>query len=659
MPRDLPLANGSLLVNFDARYQLRDVYFPHVGQENHTLGSVSRLGLWAEGRFTWLSEWDLDLRYRPDTLVTDVRGAHPELGLRLAAADVVDCERNVLLRRLTVGDDRGAPRRVRLFVHFDPHIGESALANCAYFDGARRAMICYKGDRYFLLGGRPAPAGFAAGVKGTAQLQGTWRDAEDGLLSGNAVANGFVDATLMFELELPAGGEASLFAWLAAGEALDEVTAHHEAAEHAPEALLERTARYWRFWLSRARRDFGDLPPAVADLYRRSLLTIRTQIDDNGAIVAANDSDIVAFGRDHYSYVWPRDAALVADTLDLAGYHELPRRFYVFLRRLLGQANYAFNGYLLHRYTPSGRVAASWHPSVGEGRLLLPIQEDGTALAVYGLCRHVAATGNADLIRDLYWEFVRPAADFMLIYRDPLTGLPRPSHDLWEEQYGVFLFTCSTVAAALEAAGALAAQLGEDEPAQDYAGAAAEIREGVAEHLYDPTLDRFVSMVQVGPDGSLRRDPALDSSMAGVFAFGLFPPHDPRVVRTMEAVRRGLENGPPVGGLARHASDYYHHVSGDYAAYQGNAWFVSTLWLADWLAETGDLGETRRWLEWCAARALPSGILAEQLHPHSGAPLSISPLTWSHAAFVASVERYLACHGRRSDPPKRRQRASI
>jgi GH15 family glucan-1,4-alpha-glucosidase len=109
MPRDLPLANGSLLVNFDARYQLRDVYFPHVGQENHTLGSASRLGLWAEGRFTWLSEWELDLRYRPDTLVTDVRGAHPELGLRLAAADAVDCERNVLLRRLTVATTGGPP----------------------------------------------------------------------------------------------------------------------------------------------------------------------------------------------------------------------------------------------------------------------------------------------------------------------------------------------------------------------------------------------------------------------------------------------------------------------------------------------------------------------------------------------------------------------
>ncbi len=36
MPRDIPIGNGSLLVNFDQHYQLRDLYWPHVGQENHT-----------------------------------------------------------------------------------------------------------------------------------------------------------------------------------------------------------------------------------------------------------------------------------------------------------------------------------------------------------------------------------------------------------------------------------------------------------------------------------------------------------------------------------------------------------------------------------------------------------------------------------------------
>ncbi len=40
--------------------------------------------------------------------------------------------------------------------------------------------------------------------------------------------------------------------------------------------------------------------------------------------------------------------------------------------------------------------------------------------------------------------------------------------------------------------------------------------------------------------------------------------------------------------------------------------------------------------------------MAEQIHPITGEPLSVSPLTWSHAAFVSRVERYLP-----SRPPAR------
>jgi len=42
----------------------------------------------------------------------------------------------------------------------------------------------------------------------------------------------------------------------------------------------------------------------------------------------------------------------------------------------------------------------------------------------------------------------------------------------------------------------------------------------------------------------------------------------------------------------------------------------------------------------CASRALPSGIMSEQVHPYTGEPLSVSPLTWSHAAFVSAVQHY-------------------
>jgi glucoamylase len=54
MPRDILIGNGSLLVNFDQPYQLRDLYWPHVGRENHTAGHPSRFGVWVDGQFRLL-----------------------------------------------------------------------------------------------------------------------------------------------------------------------------------------------------------------------------------------------------------------------------------------------------------------------------------------------------------------------------------------------------------------------------------------------------------------------------------------------------------------------------------------------------------------------------------------------------------------------------
>jgi glucoamylase len=54
-----------------------------------------------------------------------------------------------------------------------------------------------------------------------------------------------------------------------------------------------------------------------------------------------------------------------------------------------------------------------------------------------------------------------------------------------------------------------------------------------------------------------------------------------------------------------------------------------------------DLKKASDLLEWVANHALPSGILAEQVDPFTDQPLSVSPLTWSHAAYVSTVLTYL------------------
>ena len=57
MPRSLILGNGTLLATFDSHLQMRDLYYPHVGMEDHTTYQhVHRVGVFVEGRgFAW---WD-------------------------------------------------------------------------------------------------------------------------------------------------------------------------------------------------------------------------------------------------------------------------------------------------------------------------------------------------------------------------------------------------------------------------------------------------------------------------------------------------------------------------------------------------------------------------------------------------------------------------
>lgn len=354
MPRDIPVGNGSLLVNFDLAYQLRDLYWPHVGQENHSPGHPFRFGVWVEGQFRWIDHpgWERALDYEPETLVTRVRLRHPELALVVECADLVDFHENLYLKRVIVADQAGRDREVRLLFGQDFHISGTEVADSAYYEPERRAVFHYKGKRWFMVNVARGDSAtwdlgvdqWAVGIKEWQGREGTWRDAEDGVLSGNAVAQGSVDSAVALHLTVPAGGRTTGWYWIAVGEDFREVTRINRAVrERGPAAFLERTRHYWTLWLTKDEAKMPMLPPTVAEVYRRSLLILRTQTDNGGAIIAANDYDITRFAGDTYAYMWPRDGALVADALIDAGYPEVTQRFFTFCRRVITE-----EGYLLH-----------------------------------------------------------------------------------------------------------------------------------------------------------------------------------------------------------------------------------------------------------------------------------------------------------------------
>ncbi len=648
MPRDLPIGNGSFLITFDRNYQLRDIYYPWVGQENHTSGGPCRLGVWVDGAFSWLddADWSRQLVYLPDTLVTNAVLSHPRLLLTLTVNDAVDLGRDLLVRRVTVSNN-GAEREVRLFFHFDWHIYGVDLGDTVMYYPAIKALVAYKGERYFAasgqVGDRVGIDAYACGKKEVDGAQGTWRDAEDGQLGSNPIEQGSVDMTLALHLgRLPAGGTATAYQWLIAARDLATLQALAQiVVQRLPEAFLERTRCYWIAWARKEERDFADLPQALAELFRRSLLVLRTQVDNGGAVVAANDSDIIKFARDTYSYVWPRDGAMVAYAMDQAGYQEVSRRFFSLCARLITP-----EGFFLHKYTPAGLPGSSWHPWVdAAGHPQYPIQEDETGLVLFALWHHYAVHRDFEFVKDHYRGLIIRAADFLARYLDPVTGLPDASYDLWEERRGIMSYTVASVWAGLQAAGNFAELYGETAFADRYRQTAAAIKDAARRHLFDPRLNRFLRRITVGPDGSVVKDLTTDSSVYGLFYFGLFEAGDPQVAATMQAVYDRLWCKTEVGGIARYEDDHYYRVSEDLKNVPGNPWFICTMWYAQWLVARArtldDLAPARRILEWVAASALPSGVLSEQLHPYTRAPLSVSPLTWSHATAVSLIHEYV------------------
>jgi GH15 family glucan-1,4-alpha-glucosidase len=158
-------------------------------------------------------------------------------------------------------------------------------------------------------------------------------------------------------------------------------------------------------------------------------------------------------------------------------------------------------------------------------------------------------------------------------------------------------------------------------------------------------LGHFLRRIEPADDGTWQADESLDASLAGIWKFGLFEADDPRVVATMRAIENTLRVQTDVGGMARYVDDRYHQVSQDVEHVPGNPWFICTLWMSEYRSLTAhakaDLTSALDLLTWASDRALPSGILAEQVNPYDGSPLSVSPLTWSHAEFVTAVHLYL------------------
>ncbi len=644
MTRHIILGNGNILVCLDKHARIRDFYYPYVGQENHVSSNMHRIGVWIDGVFSWVSadDWKMDLSYRKDALVSEVVALHERLQVRLTITEAVHYEKNIFLRHVQVENMSLQEREVRVFFSQHFHISEANIGDTVYYNPLLQSIVNYKGKRYFLISGQAEGKSFtdyATGVAGVDGKDGTFKDAEDGVLGKNAIEHGSVDSTIGFSLRIKEGTSKHIDYWIAVGQKYHEICQLRDIIlSHTADKLIRDTEHYWITWANKTDVNFYHLDQTIQNLFRRSLLVVRAQTDNHGAIIAANDTHTFHYKKDTYSYMWPRDGALIARSLDKVGHHDMTNKFFIFCSNISSE-----DGYLLHKYRPDGSLGSSWHSWLKGNKVQLPIQEDETALVLDALWKHYDKYKDYDMINKMYSTFIKRAADFMVTYRDPATNLPKESYDLWEEKLGVHTFTCSTVYAGLIAAASFAEIFGSKSDAKRYRKVAAETKEAIIKYLYDEEDETFIKGVFYNEQGDMLKDKTIDSSTGyGLFEYRVLDVDDPTLVRTMDkAFNRLCAHQATCGGLARYENDHYYRVPGA----PENPWFISTMWFAEYMiAKAKNLEELRTAetpLHWAVSKALSTGVLSEQINPLTGEPLSVAPLTWSHAGFIIAVIKYL------------------
>lgn len=639
MARPIVLSNGELHVGINNYGAIHDFYYPYVGLENHAAGAQLRhkIGVFVDGELSWTDEdprWNFTYRYPHGALVGTITARNKELGVSLELDDAVDATFSAFMRNIHIINHHDSERTIRLFTYQAFAIGDSrSNTDTAQFLPGDQAVLHYRGRRAFIISGTTDTESFdqhGIGVFGIEGREGSYKDADDGELSGNNVDHGKVDSILRFSVTLAAKSSDRIHYWIAAGTSTREALyIHNKIKQQGVQARLHRTANWWQEWLEPAHVVAEKLPEEYRESFIQSVMIIKSQIDKRGAVIASTDSSILNYSRDSYAYAWPRDGAYTVWPLLRMGYYDEAYQFFSFCQKGLHP-----DGYLLHKYRADGAPGSSWHPYVHDGEATPPLQEDETAVTLFVFSQFYQLTKNNTLIKDFYQSLVKPMANFLADFIDPKTGLPKPSYDLWEEEYLTTTYTTAVTYGALIAAAELAHIAGDKDSAVKWQAAAADMQTAAHTHLFNEARGVFYKGIRMQGDTLTHNETIDASSIYGAYMYGLFQTESHQMQSSMEVLRQTFSVSNETPGTPRYENDGYRRTSSDYT---GNWWYIPTLWNAQYAFDKGDKESAFQVLNWVKNNLSQTGMLGEQIHPHTNEVLAPLPLTWSHAEYISTL----------------------
>ncbi|MFI6853828.1 glycoside hydrolase family 15 protein [Streptomyces sp. NPDC050416] len=424
------------------------------------------------------------------------------------------------------------------------------------------------------------------------------------------------------------------------GEKVAFVLTWHPSHEERPPLVdpyesLRHSVEDWQAWAARCSYD-GPYRDAVV----RSLITLKalTYAPTGGIVAAATTSlpeEPGGVRNWDYRYCWLRDSTLTLGALLAAGYQEEAEAWRNWLLRAVAgdpadlQIMYGVAG---ERRLPEFELpwlsgfAGSAPVRIGNDAVnQLQLDVYGEVMDSLSLARESGLSAQPDV-----WALQTALMDFLRVH------WRQPDEGLWEVRGGRRQFVHSKVMVWVAADRAVRTMERHPELDGDLDGWRAlrdEVHREVCDKGYDPERNTFTQSY-----GSRE----LDAALLLIPRVGFLPPDDPRVIGTIDAVRKELDHG---GFLRRYSTTDSDQAEIDGLPGSEGTFLVCSFWLADALHMTGRTKEARELFERLVGLANDVGLLSEEFDPVTGRQLGNVPQAFSHIGLVNTTLALFGAEG--------------
>jgi GH15 family glucan-1,4-alpha-glucosidase len=385
---------------------------------------------------------------------------------------------------------------------------------------------------------------------------------------------------------------------------------------------LQETLDWWERWSGQVDIKGPDRPGVV-----RSAITLKGLVNaPTGAITAAPTTSLPeAIGGTRnwdYRFTWIRDSSFSVRSLAAVGCVTEADGFRRFMQRTA--AGSAENLQIMYGVGGERRLTELTLEHLEGYRHSRPVRignaaSDQVQLDAYGelldLTWHWHRRGKSP--DDDYWRFLLELVD---------TAAQRwtePDCGLWESRGEKQHFVHSKVMcwAALDRGIRLAEECLRQAPLRRWKKTRAEIRAAIEVNGYEEKRGIFTQAF-----GSS----ALDSALLLLPTVDFVAWDDPRMIRTVDAIRAELDAG---GMLLR----YRRNRTDDGLSGHEGTFLACTFWLAECYARQGRLEEAREAFDRVASTSNDLGLFAEEFDPRSGELLGNFPQGLTHLSHIAAA----------------------